>query len=147
MKGLEPPTRNFRRRPTSASTNSSAKQKSCCLLRTLSNSVAQCATRLCYSRTPDRSILLIWTNRSNAMHMGIASCERQGIVHSNADVGKPESFAEDRMDIHENVQLSPKGREQMVGEVVDGRLHSIAELHPPGPRAQRFPLSGHLVLL
>src|SRR6516225_5076082 len=51
------------------------------------------------------------------------------------------------MDIHKNVQLSPKGREQMVAEVVDGGQHSRAELHAARPRAQRFPLSGHLVLL
>jgi len=51
------------------------------------------------------------------------------------------------MDIHKNVQLSPKGREQMVAEVVDGGQHSMAELHAARPRAQRFPLSGHLVLL
>src|SRR5690348_13650516 len=51
------------------------------------------------------------------------------------------------MDVHENVQLNPKGREQMVGEVVDGGLHSIAQLRAARPHAQRFPLSGHLILL
>ena len=51
------------------------------------------------------------------------------------------------MDIHENVQLSPKGREQMVPEVVDGSLHTMAELHAARPRAQRFPASLHLALL
>jgi hypothetical protein len=51
------------------------------------------------------------------------------------------------MDTHKNVQLTPKGREQMVGKVADGGLHSTAELHAARPRAQRFPVSGHLVLL
>jgi hypothetical protein len=74
MKGLETSTRNFRRRLTSALTNSSAKPKSWCLLRIQSNSVALCATRLCYFRTVDRSILAIWTRRLNDMHMGLTSC-------------------------------------------------------------------------
>src|SRR6516162_11882117 len=75
MKGLETLTRNFRRRLTSVLTNLSAKRKSCCLLRTLSNFVALCATRLCYSRMADRSILAISTKLSNDMHMGLARCE------------------------------------------------------------------------
>jgi hypothetical protein len=51
------------------------------------------------------------------------------------------------MDTHKNIQLTPNGREQMVGEVVDGGLHTMPELHAARPRAQGFPLSGHLVLL
>src|SRR6266436_10095943 len=47
----------------------------------------------------------------------------QEVVHSartgNADVAKPQRFAEDRMDTHKNARLTPKGREEMVRAVVD----------------------------
>ena len=40
----------------------------------------------------------------------------QEVVHSvrpgNADVAKPQQFAEDRMDTHKNARLTPKGREE-----------------------------------
>src|SRR5262245_52043700 len=52
-------------------------------------------------------------------------------------------FAKHRMD----TQLSPKGREQMVGEMVDGGLHSMAELHAARTRPHRFPFIVHLLLL
>jgi transposase-like protein len=50
----------------------------------------------------------------------------QEVVHSvrtgNADVAKPQRFAEDRMDTHKNARLTPKGREQMVSTVVDSGM-------------------------
>ncbi len=53
----------------------------------------------------------------------------QEVVHSvltgTADVAKPQQFAEDRMDIHKNARLTPKGREQMVLAVVEGGLTMI----------------------
>src|SRR5262245_37608440 len=85
MKASEPLTHNFRRRPTSASTNSSAKRKSCCLLRTLSNFVALCATRLCYFRMVDRSILAISTKPSNDMPMGPTSLHFEGVAPLSTD--------------------------------------------------------------
>src|SRR5215813_4896678 len=52
------------------------------------------------------------------------------VVHSvrtgNADVAKPQRFAEDRMDTHKNARLTPKGREEMVRSVVDGGLSYAA---------------------
>src|SRR5256884_2199334 len=54
----------------------------------------------------------------------------QEVVHSiqtgNADVAKPQRFAEDRMDTHKNARLTPKGREEMVRAVVDGALTKAA---------------------
>ena len=54
----------------------------------------------------------------------------QEVVHSvrtgNADVAKPQRFAEDRMDTHKNARLTPKGREDMVRAVVDGGLSKAA---------------------
>jgi hypothetical protein len=49
----------------------------------------------------------------------------QEVVHSvwtvNAEVAKRQRFAEDQMDTHKNVPLTPKGREMMVrAGVVDG---------------------------
>jgi transposase InsO family protein len=50
----------------------------------------------------------------------------QEVVHSilpgKADVARQKRFAEDRMDTHKNARLTPKGREEMVGAVVDGGL-------------------------
>jgi transposase InsO family protein len=50
----------------------------------------------------------------------------QEVVHSvltgNADVAKQKRFAENRMDTHKNARLTPKGREAMVGAVVDSGL-------------------------
>ncbi len=50
----------------------------------------------------------------------------QEVVHSalsgNADVAKPQRFAEGRMNTHKNARLTPKGREEMVRAVVDGGL-------------------------
>ena len=54
----------------------------------------------------------------------------QEVVHSvptvNAEVAKQQRFAEDRMDIHKNAPLTPKGRELMVRTVVDGGLTMAA---------------------
>jgi transposase InsO family protein len=54
----------------------------------------------------------------------------QEVVHSapavNADVAKQKRFAEDRMDMHKNARLTPKGREQMVRAVMDGGLSRAA---------------------
>lgn len=54
----------------------------------------------------------------------------QEVVHSaqavNADVAKPQRFAEDRMDTHKNARLTPKGREAMVLAVVEGGLSKAA---------------------
>src|SRR5215813_12227940 len=54
----------------------------------------------------------------------------QEVVHSaqavNADVAKPQRFAEDRMDTHKNARLTPKGREEMVRAVVDGGMSKAA---------------------
>src|SRR4051794_14803772 len=44
----------------------------------------------------------------------------------NADVAKAQRFAEDRMDSHKNARLTPKGREQMVGAVVDCGMSKAA---------------------
>jgi leucine-zipper of insertion element IS481 len=53
----------------------------------------------------------------------------QEVVHSaqavNADVGKQQRFAEDRMDTHKNAPLTPKGREAMV-RCVEGGLSKAA---------------------
>src|SRR5262245_61416423 len=50
----------------------------------------------------------------------------QEVVHSvlarNADVAKPQRFAENRMDTHKNARLTPKGREAMVRAVVDSSV-------------------------
>src|SRR5262245_47358644 len=52
------------------------------------------------------------------------------VVHSvrtrNADVAKPQRFAEDRMDTHKNARLTPKGREEMVRAVVDRGMSKAA---------------------
>src|SRR6516165_816277 len=52
------------------------------------------------------------------------------VVHSvrtgNADVAKPQRFAEDRMDTHKNARLTPKGREEMVRAVVDHGMSKAA---------------------
>src|SRR5215472_7041479 len=52
------------------------------------------------------------------------------VVHSvrtgDADVGKPQRFAEDRMDTHKNARLTPKGREEMVRAVVDRGMSKAA---------------------
>ncbi len=54
----------------------------------------------------------------------------QEVVHSirtgNADVAKPQRFAEDRMDTHKNARLTPKGREEMVRAVVDRGMTKAA---------------------
>jgi transposase InsO family protein len=54
----------------------------------------------------------------------------QEVVHSaltvNAEVAKRQRFAENRMDTHKNAHLTPKGRELMVGTVVDGGLTKTA---------------------
>jgi transposase InsO family protein len=54
----------------------------------------------------------------------------QEVVHSaqavNADVAKPQRFAEDRMDTHKNARLTPKGREEMVRAVVEGGMTKAA---------------------
>jgi len=54
----------------------------------------------------------------------------QEVVHSvqavNAEVAKQQRFAENRMDTHQNARLTPKGREQMVRAVVEGRLSQAA---------------------
>jgi hypothetical protein len=55
----------------------------------------------------------------------------QEVVHSvptgnNGDVAKPQRFAEDRMDIHKNARLTPKGREEMVRAVVDSGMTKAA---------------------
>src|SRR6201984_318486 len=54
----------------------------------------------------------------------------QEVVHSvrtgNADVAKPQRFAEDRMDTHKNARLTPKGREEMVRAVVDRGMSKAA---------------------
>jgi hypothetical protein len=86
----------------------------------------------------------MWTKRSNDTHMVkrlSIRTEPETLMLANL------RFTKHRMDTQKNVQLSPKGREQMVGEGVDGGLHSMAELHAARPRAQRFPFSGHLLLL
>jgi transposase-like protein len=44
----------------------------------------------------------------------------------NADVAKPQRFAEDRMDTHKNARLTPKGREEMVRAVVEGGMTKAA---------------------
>jgi len=50
----------------------------------------------------------------------------QEVVHSaltgNSEVAKHQRFAENRMDIHKNAPLTPKGRERMVRSVVEGGL-------------------------
>jgi hypothetical protein len=55
----------------------------------------------------------------------------QEVVHSirtgNADVAKPQRFAEDRMDTHKNARLTPKGREEMVRAVVDRGMTKAAD--------------------
>src|SRR5262249_23036464 len=68
----------------------------------LSNSVAQCATRLCCSRMVERSILAIWTQHSNDMHTGLASYELSGrlSVNRNADDPKPHKSPDGRMGTH-----------------------------------------------
>src|SRR2546430_12020405 len=54
----------------------------------------------------------------------------QEVVHAfrtgNADVAKPQRFAEDRMDSHKNARLTPKGREEMVRVVVEGGVTKAA---------------------
>ena len=54
----------------------------------------------------------------------------QEVVHSvpavNAEVAKPSDFAEDGMDTHQNARLTPKSREEMVRDVVEGRLSKAA---------------------
>jgi transposase-like protein len=54
----------------------------------------------------------------------------QEVVHSvpagNADVARQKRFAEDRMDMHKNARLTPKGREEMVRAVVDSGLTKAA---------------------
>src|SRR2546428_11410360 len=54
----------------------------------------------------------------------------QEVVHSiptgNADVAKPQRFAEDRMDTHKNARLTPKGREEMARAVVDRGMTKAA---------------------
>src|SRR5262245_52318563 len=54
----------------------------------------------------------------------------QEVVHSvltgNADVAKPQRFAENRMDTHKNARLTPKGREAMVRAVVDRGMSKAA---------------------
>src|SRR5207248_8359442 len=66
----------------------------------------------------------------------------QEVVHSaltgNADVAKPQRFAEDRMDIHKNARLTPKGREAMVHVVADGGLTNPAA-------ARRFSITAKTV--
>src|SRR2546430_3110440 len=60
----------------------------------------------------------------------------QEVVHSirtgNADVAKPQRFAEDRMDTHKNARLTPKGREEMVRAVVDTPKDLFLLLHSTG---------------
>ena len=52
------------------------------------------------------------------------------VVHSirtgNADVAKPQRFAEDPTDTHKNARLTPKGREEMVRAVVDRGMTKAA---------------------
>src|SRR5213080_4373419 len=96
MKALETLTRNFRRRLTGALINSSAKPRSWSLLRTLSSCVAQCATKLCYCLTADRSILATWTKRSNDTHMGLASRETfRGSFESTDSTVVPQELTAD----------------------------------------------------
>jgi hypothetical protein len=44
----------------------------------------------------------------------------------NADFAKHSGSPEDRMDVHEDAPLTPKGREQMVRPVVEGRMTKTA---------------------
>ena len=66
------------------------------------------------------------------------------VVHSvrtgNADVAKPQRFAEDRMDTHKNARLTPKGREEMVRAVVDRGMSNAAAAAPPSSvmKSRRF---------
>src|SRR5262249_19220257 len=65
----------------------------------------------------------IWLTRCLAVNF-------REVVHSvrtgNADVAKPQRFAEDRMDTHKNARLTPKGREEMVRAVVDRGMSKAA---------------------
>jgi transposase InsO family protein len=67
----------------------------------------------------------------------------------NADVAKQKRFAENRMDIHKNARLTPKGREAMVRAVVEGGLSKAAaarQFHTTaktvGKWVERFRVSG-----
>src|SRR5262245_56211902 len=48
----------------------------------------------------------------------------------NADVAKPQRFAEDPMDTHKNARLTPKGREEMVRAVADRGMSTAAACAP-----------------
>ena len=54
----------------------------------------------------------------------------QEVVHSvrtgNDEVAKQKRHVEDRIDTHKNARLTPKGREEIVRTVVDGRLAKAA---------------------
>src|SRR5262249_49144245 len=93
-----------------------------------------CRTSGKASRTPKKN-----TNASSRKSSTVPTPTRseraldvnfQEVVHSaqavNADVAKPQRFAEDRMDTHKNARLTPKGREEMVRAVVDGGMSKAA---------------------
>ena len=45
-----------------------------------------------------------------------------------AEVAKLQGFPEDRMDIHKNARLTPKGRERIVRQVLSGQTPKAAAL-------------------
>src|SRR5262249_4705874 len=70
------------------------------------------------------------TAGNSARDRGYLDVNFREVVHSvrtgNADVAKPQRFAEDRMDTHKNARLTPKGREEMVRAVVDRGMSKAA---------------------
>jgi leucine-zipper of insertion element IS481 len=78
----------------------------------------------------DRALLYVTHVHGGQVRKGLASCELSGGCPfgrtGNADVGKPQRFAEDRMDTHKNARLTPKGREEMVRAVADRGISKAA---------------------
>jgi hypothetical protein len=59
----------------------------------------------------------------------------QEVVHpirtEEAEVAKFQCSTEDRMDVHKNAPLTPKGRETMVRSVIEGVLSKAAAEYTP----------------